>query len=202
MRLTQALSSADEQRLISHLTFLPRRDQVLILSCLKLGLRISEILSLRIGDVLAGTSIRPSLTIERRFLKGGRNRRRRGVRSRAIPISPTLRESIQAYLSERSPDTPHCPSEPLFMSRIGHQALRRHQALRIIRGAIIEAGCNPFGNWGCHSLRKTFASRVYKFSGHDVNLTRQALGHSQLQTTLRYLGSDEAGVSEAVLALG
>jgi integrase/recombinase XerD len=48
-----------------------------------------------------------------------------------------------------------------------------------------EAVC---GNWGLHEWRKTFACRLHR-SGVDARTIQHLLGHSDLETTLRYLRS-------------
>lgn len=48
----------------------------------------------------------------------------------------------------------------------------------------------PCGAWGTHSLRKTFARRIFEACGHDLILTRTAMGHAQVSTTERYRAAD------------
>ena len=40
---------------------------------------------------------------------------------------------------------------------------------------------------GTHSFRKFFATRIYEASGHDTELVREILQHGSLSTTQRYL---------------
>lgn len=40
---------------------------------------------------------------------------------------------------------------------------------------------------GTHSFRKFFATRIYEASGHDTELVREILQHGSLETTQRYL---------------
>jgi integrase len=202
MNKTLPLSQADEESLLAHVAALPLRDQALILAGLRTGLRITEVLSLNVGDVWRQGTVPSAVRIERRALKGGRSLHRRRIRSRIIPITPTLGLAISAYLAERAEGGVLDPSGPLFLSREGLGRLSRWQALRIVRGAILASGCDSHGCWGTHSLRKTFAGRVYRLTRHDVNLTRHLLGHTQLETTLRYLGVDETAGRAAVLQLG
>ena len=57
------------------------------------------------------------------------------------------------------------------------------------------AGLN--GKLATHSLRKSFAQRVYEQSG-DIFLVQELLGHKSVSTTQRYLGVDWASAREAV----
>lgn len=45
-----------------------------------------------------------------------------------------------------------------------------------------------YKNIGTHSFRKLFAHTLYEESGHDIELVRHALNHSDIKTTMRYLG--------------
>jgi len=56
--------------------------------------------------------------------------------------------------------------------------------------------------YGTHSLRKSFARKVYKNCEHDINLTRAALGHREISTTQKYLDVDAGDVDAPVLRLG
>lgn len=45
-----------------------------------------------------------------------------------------------------------------------------------------------YKNIGTHSFRKLFAHTLYEESGHDIELVRHVLNHSDIKTTMRYLG--------------
>lgn len=45
-----------------------------------------------------------------------------------------------------------------------------------------------YKNVGTHSFRKFFAHTLYEESGHDIELVRHVLNHSDIKTTMRYLG--------------
>ena len=63
------------------------------------------------------------------------------------------------------------------------------------KDAFTAAGLN--GKLATHSLRKSFAQRVYEQSG-DIFLVQELLGHKSVSTTQRYLGVDWASAREAV----
>lgn len=71
-----------------------RRDRLLVALGRTTGLRVSELLSLRVLDVVeAGTPVR-HLRIGRQRLKGGRSARARAVRGRVIPLGEAARSLI------------------------------------------------------------------------------------------------------------
>lgn len=51
---------------------------------------------------------------------------------------------------------------------------------------------------GTHSFRKYFATQIYEGNGHDVALVREILQHSSMETTQRYLKINSARVDEAL----
>jgi len=57
---------------------------------------------------------------------------------------------------------------------------------------------NIGGNVGTHSLRKTFAISVYRTSGNDIRLTQIALGHANVEVTMKYLGISSAEVDSVI----
>ena len=59
----------------------------------------------------------------------------------------------------------------------------------------MDAGLN--GKLATHSLRKSFAQRVYEESG-DIYLVQELLGHKNVSTTQKYIGINYASAREAV----
>ena len=68
----------------------------------------------------------------------------------------------------------------------------------MLKKAFIAAGLN--GKIATHSLRKSFAQRVYEQSG-DIYLVKELLGHRNVATTQSYLGVNYADACEAVEAI-
>jgi integrase len=92
-------------------------------------------------------------------------------------------------------------AEPLFRSREGFGAVTAGQATRIIQRIAAAAGLAGQGRWGPHSARKWFARAIYEASGHDILLTKAALGHAHVATTERYLSADQDRAAGLILGL-
>jgi integrase len=123
-----------------------KRDELLFVMGINMALRIGDLLSLSIGDVLddKGQILR---TIHLREQKTGKLKR--------LPINTSVKNALTNYLMERA----GCgPAEPLFLSQKGGR-LSRSQAWRILKEAGETVGLK---NIGTHSLRKTFGYHVYK----------------------------------------
>ena len=50
-----------------------------------------------------------------------------------------------------------------------------------------------------HTLRKTFAMRIYDGTQHNIFLTSKALGHASIDMTQKYLGISDEEVAAAIL---
>jgi integrase len=198
MATRSPLSPSQEGAVRSVLRIFPLRDQTLVLLGLHTGFRIHELLSIRVDQVWTGTEVRESLRVERSALKGGKGAFRRRVTSRRVPLHPNAAEAIQAYLEQRLRLGPLPENTPLFPSRKHGQVLSPSQASRVIGRILASAGLSESANWGTHSLRKTFARRVYEQSGNDIALTRCALGHRSITTTQQYLGFSESDAAQII----
>lgn len=189
----------DWERLCLHLSCCQPRDRALVELGVQTGLRLSELLGLRIQDVWRNGAPLSVLRVSRRNLKGGRGRRARSVASRTIPLNSRAREALCAHLAQA-----YCsPNGPLFPSRnaAGLRPLCRRQAIRIIRKIFLDAGLDPHRVWSGHSLRKRFVRAIFDQTG-SINIARQAAGHRWITTTQLYLGLEEEEAHMAIQQLG
>lgn len=196
------IPSDEQDRFDAFVATLPVRNQLLIRFGLDTGFRVRELLSIRIEQVATPLlTARADVTVERQCLKFGRSVHKRAIRGRRVPLSPAVQALIEQALFERfgsGPLDPDTMARPLFPSRKGGTPLQPRQALQIVQEACAEAGLSEGGAWGTHSLRKTFARRIYDGTGHDIDLTRVAMGHSSVGTTQRYLATSEASAFDAI----
>jgi integrase len=163
------------------------RDKTLFLLGLKSGFRISELLSLRVGDVCQRGQLVDRVTVRRQHMK-------RQVEGRTVLLHPDAKAAIVAWLHEANLQ----PIDHLFQSRQGG-AMTRQQAWAILREAYETNGLT--GQLGTHAMRKTFANRVYEKLGHDLVKTQRALGHKNINSTVSYLSFREEEIDAAVLAI-
>ena len=153
--------------------------------------RISELLSLRFGDVYQNKKPVTDLLFDKAIVKGGET-------SRAIPVNVDGRGAIDAVVAwHRDRYGNVDDSRPLFPSRNGQgmQQMSRRTAHNVLKDAFVSAGLN--GHLATHSLRKSFAQRVYEQSG-DIYLVQELLGHRNVATTQKYIGVNYASAREAV----
>lgn len=144
------------------------RDYMLFVIGINTGLRISDILNLKVSDVKDKTHI----IIKEQ--KTGKNKR--------FLINSSLKKEINAYIKEMNDD------DYLFQSRKGdNKPLTRVQAYRILNNAASQVGLDEIGT---HTLRKTFGYWHYK-QYKDVAILQDIFNHSAPSVTLRYIGIND-----------
>jgi len=169
------------------------RDRALFMLGVKSGFRISELLSLRLGDVLPAGRMVDRVTVPRRHMKQKRE-------GRTVLLHPRAKEALAAWLSELNPAGDLPDHTFVFRSRKGrNRPITRVQAWRILDQAYASQGLT--GTLGTHSLRKTFADRVYDRLEHDLVKTAQALGHHNINSTVSYLSFREEEIDAAIRSL-
>ena len=174
-------------------TFAVRNSGLFMLG-VSTGGRISELLSLEIGDVYQNGSAVSDLLFEKSIVKGGEV-------SRAVPVNRDGRHAIDQLIDwHRKHYQNTDPTRPLFPSRhnSGTVPMHRQTAHDILKKAFIAAGLN--GKLATHSLRKSFAQRLYDKTG-DIYLVQELLGHRNISTTQKYLGVNYADARTAVEAI-
>lgn len=154
-------------------------------------------LALTIGHVLHHGQIRSHVALPPRFLKGKRGN------TRSVPIGPELRRALDRYLAQRAREKPVAPTEPLFRSRFhaadgGPKPITRSMAEKIIKRAFRVISEDTLG-LSSHSLRKSWAMRLYEASGHDLLIVRDGLGHRSVAVTQVYLPTARARVESLIL---
>ena len=140
------------------------------------GLRIGDIVELRIEDVKGRSSV---------FVKEGKTKKMREVY--LDDIMPEIADYLEGQLSEGY----------LFASAKGGH-ISTTQAYRVLAKAADLLGWDYIGT---HSCRKTFGYFYYKKTKDIVTLS-EILNHSTQQITRRYIGIRDEDIRESVRGLG
>jgi site-specific recombinase XerD len=162
-RLPQILSTEEVMLLIEAAA--NPKHRALLLTTYAAGLRLSEVIRLRVSDV---DSSRMTLRIEQG----------KGAKDRYALLSPRLLKELRTYwLAFR-------PKDWLFPnSRDGAKPLGKHTVHRIYHRAKDKARIAKPG--GIHALRHAFATHMLE-GGVNVHTIQRLMGHSDLGTTTRY----------------
>ena len=175
------------------------RDKLMVTLGCATGFRITELLSLTIGQVWDKDGAAREVTVARRNLKGGKGAHCRAVRGRRVPLSEPARAAIQEYLGALGANPPL--DRPLFAtSRSADRPIHRVQAHRILV-AVTEACGFDSTRISTHALRKTFVARVWRASKGDLIKTQRIVGHASPMTTARYLETDQNELDQLVRTL-
>ena len=161
------------------------RNRGLFMLGVSTGGRISELLSLTIGDVYQNGTAVTDLLYDKSIVKGGEV-------SRAVPVNTDGMRAIDDLIRwHRETYGTAQKKHPLFPSRNGQgkQRMTRRAAHNVLKSAFMTAGLN--GHLATHSLRKSFAQRLYEQTG-DVFTVQEMLGHKSIATTQKYLGVNYA----------
>lgn len=148
------------------------RDYLLFVMGVNTAYRMNELLSLQVRHVEYGV---PGHIIDLKQSKQDRYR--------AVMINDVVFPAIARWLSVH-PDPR--PSAPLFPSKKTGDALTVSTCSRKGKLWCLQAGL--VGQFGSHSLRKTWAYQMRIRYGQPVELIMKALGHSNPEETLRYVG--------------
>lgn len=154
------------------------RDFIMFMLGINLGFRISDILALRVRDVIGRTY----LTIHQK--KTGETLQ--------LPINKSLRRALDRYCDDKDPK-----QHLIYSPTKKNEALSRVRCYQILRSAAEEVGLECIG---CHTMRKTFGYHLYKKT-KDIELVRRALGQTSVASTRRYIGIDSEEVDKAVMSL-
>ena len=167
------------------------RNRGLFMLGVSTGGRISELLSLTIGDVWQNKRAVTDLRFDKSIVKGGEV-------SRVVPINTDGRAAIEEIVVWHQEKYGTLKSmHPLFPSRNGQgrKRMSRRTAHDVLKTAFESAGLN--GHLATHSLRKSFAQRLYDRTG-DIFVVQEMLGHRNVATTQKYLGVNYASVRQAI----
>ncbi len=161
------------------------RDRAMIELAYGCGLRVSELVGLRLHQVELEAKVVIVLG------KGGKER--------LVPVGGAALKALRAYLTARrkashdqiSADgrirrcagaTPAKPDSALFVSRFG-RAMTRQGFFKALKGW---AGNDPRLAWvSPHTLRHCFATHLLE-GGADLRAVQEMLGHSDISTTQIY----------------
>lgn len=160
--LPNVLSPEEVARLLAALPH--QRYRLLARLAYACGLRLSEVLHLKVGDIES-----------RRLVL--RIRQAKGRKDRLVALPPRLLEELRAYW--------RCyrPRDWLFPGHKAGQPLHAGAVQRVFHRAVLACG---FGRRvSCHTLRHSYATHLLE-AGVDLMTLQQLLGHRDLKTTAHY----------------
>ncbi len=149
------------------------RDLALFNLAIDSKLRACDLLALRVSDVASSGQVLSRATVRQRKTK-------RPVR---FEITARTRKSVEEWIAAANLGE----GSYLFPSRIRRSPhLSTRQYARIVDNWVSSIGLDPT-SYGTHSLRRTKATLIYRRT-KNLRAVQLLLGHSKLDSTVRYLG--------------
>lgn len=154
----------------------PLRNRVMLLTGLWSGMRVGELSSLKVGDVMnSNRTIKAEVRLTADQTKGRQ--------PRTVFLPQKLRDELSAYLVLR---TDAKPEHPLFVTagrkRFSANVMAQHFHYLFKRAGI--AGASS------HSMRRTFLTSL-SAKGIGIRVLAALAGHRSLQVTLKYLDASD-----------
>jgi integrase/recombinase XerD len=164
-------------------SWLGRRNRALLALMIQTGVRVSELVGLRVSDVHLGTG--------RHIQVLGKGRKKR-----ATPLTAEVAALLAQWITEHGGS----PDDPLFATRQGRPLSRHTVGLLLDKHTATAAThCPSLSTKRVtpHTLRHT-AAMLWRAKGVDIATIALLLGHESIQTTHIYEHADPALKEEAI----
>jgi integrase/recombinase XerD len=172
VRLPGVLSQEEVKRLLAAPPAgnpLGLRDKAMLELLYAAGLRVSEMVTLRLSDV----------DLEAGYVRC----QGKGGKDRVVPLGRDAQAAVRRYLDTSRPHLQGRRSSPvLFLNRYGWP-LTRQGVWKLLRAYATEAGIDR--RVTPHTLRHSFATHLLE-GGADLRAVQMMLGHADISTTQIY----------------
>jgi integrase len=170
-KLPRVLTAEEFKKLLQELAE-PYRTMVLVAGCL--GLRVSEILGLRWGDIDWENL---AVSVQRSVVGGKVYDTKTEASSKPLPIDPELGEALLLFRRQAVYVT---PADYVFAGDSGKPRWQGGMLTDHIKPAAVRAGV---GKVGWHTFRHTFSSILHN-AGTNMAVQKELLRHADISTTM------------------
>jgi len=177
-QLPKALTKSETQELLNNIhktfsdwTFMSKRNQTIIYTYLYTGLRLSELINLKLED----------LQVHEWYLKVVKWK---WSKDRIVPLNKDINKRLSYYIQDRNQNYEWIKTDVLFPTRYWNNLQKRD--LRTIIDKLRE---NISFHFTWHQLRHTYATELVRNNFDIYNIAR-ILWHTRIDTTKIYLSVD------------
>ena len=184
LKLPEVLSIAEIDRMIAEIDLSRpegRRNKAIIETLYGCGLRVSELVNLRITEMHLG---------EGYIAVTGK-----GDKKRLVPIGSGAIKEIELYWHDRNRLPQIYDQNILFLNRRGRK-LTRAMIFTIIKDLAARAGISK--NISPHTFRHSFATHMIE-AGADLRAVQEMLGHESILTTEIYTHIDRSFLRDTLI---
>ncbi|MDL1969152.1 MAG: tyrosine-type recombinase/integrase [Deltaproteobacteria bacterium] len=158
------------------------RNHLLFVLGINNGLRVGDLLKLKINDV---RKLKPGQSIVIRESKTGKDN--------ILMINKTVYKALRIFLENAGPDD----GEYLFASRKTKRPLTIQSVNALVKKWAMRI--NLSGNYGAHTLRKTFGYIQRTEFGVGFEVLAKRFNHTSPAVTMRYLGLTSDEVNDVLM---
>lgn len=184
LKLPEVLSVQEIDSMISKIDLSRpegHRNRAIIETLYGCGLRVSELLSLRLTDIHYG--------------EGYISVSGKGSKQRLVPVSKRALKEIDTYKTDRNRLPAIYDQNIVFLSRRGRK-LSREMIFIIIKDLAARAGITK--KISPHTFRHSFAPHLIE-GGADLRAVQEMLGHESIMTTEIYTHIDRSYLRDTLL---
>ncbi len=184
LKLPEVLSVQEIDSMISKIDLSRpegHRNRAIIETLYGCGLRVSELLSLRLTDIHYG--------------EGYISVSGKGSKQRLVPVSKRALKEIDTYKTDRNRLPAIYDQNIVFLSRRGRK-LSREMIFIIIKDLAARAGITK--KISPHTFRHSFATHLIE-GGADLRAVQEMLGHESILTTEIYTHIDRSYLRDSLL---
>jgi len=158
-----------------------QRNYVLFVLGISTGYRAGDLVALKVRDVKEALR-RGYFYILEGKKKNSKNIRKKNIKPRQVKVVSKLDRILRAYINDKR------DYEYMFPSRKGvNKPIQVSQVSRILKSAGEYLGLD---NITAHSMRKTYAYKIYVENNCEIVVVKELLGHLSIEETKLYLGLD------------
>lgn len=184
LKLPEVLSIAEIDRMIDEIDLSKpegHRNKAIIETLYGCGLRVSELVNLRLTDIHYGEGF---------VVVTGK-----GNKQRLVPVSGKALKEIDIYKKDRNSIPVIHDQNVLFLNRRGSK-LTRAMIFTIIKELAAKAGIMK--NISPHTFRHSFATHMIE-AGADLRAVQEMLGHESILTTEIYTHIDRSFLRDTLI---
>jgi integrase/recombinase XerD len=163
-KLPAVMSAAEIKTLIDGVRNIKHRTVIMMLY--STGMRLSEIAALKITDI-------DSKSMRIKVVQG------KGAKDRFTILSEQVLLELRAYYII------YKPREYLFNGDKAGKPFSMRSIQHLVQKALVQLSLNN-KNYSVHTIRHSFATHLVD-NGTDLHTVKELLGHTTLQTTMRYM---------------
>lgn len=164
-----------------YLKYKNERNYILFLIGVTTGYRAGDLVKLKVRDIKEALK-RGEFTIYEGKKMNSKNIREKNRKPRTVELLPKVAKILKEYIKEKR------DYEYMFQSRKGNN---KPIGVQAVSNILKDAG-EYFGLYdiSAHSMRKTYAYKIYIDSGCDIVAVKELLGHRSIEETKAYIGLD------------